>query len=71
MAESPSNAIQMVTLLEAALQANVGVTSVTIDGQSISYNRQQAMLELEYWRKQVAKENKKSRFRGFDVSGSW
>jgi hypothetical protein len=51
-----TNAENMVTMLETFLASNVGVNTVTIDGQTVSYNRSQALTELKYWRDQVAKE---------------
>jgi hypothetical protein len=51
----------MVLALEEFLSSNVGVDSVTVDGQSVKYNRSQAMTELKYWRSVVAKEGGKKK----------
>ena len=67
-----STATDMVTALETFLATNVGVGSVTIDGQSVSYNRSQALLELDYWRREVAKENStKPIVKQINLGGSW
>lgn len=72
MAEQvPTTAETMVGLIEAAMAANPLVATVTVDGQTVSYNRQQAMAELLYWRKRVAKEAGKSPFRGINMGGSF
>ena len=67
----PTPAEEMVTVLETALAANPLVDQVTVDGQTVKYNRAQAMRELEFWRKKVAKEGGKSRFRSINISGAW
>ena len=51
-----SNA-QMVLLLREALAKNVGVVSVNIDGRQVSFNRQQAISELNFWERRLAREN--------------
>ena len=46
----------MVNAFEAALQTMApGVTQVTVDGTGVTYNRDQLIKELEYWRKRAAK----------------
>ncbi len=63
---------QMVTLLEDALATNPGVVEVTVDGQRVKYDRNQALKELDYWRDRAAKDaGRKSRFRGFDIGSAW
>lgn len=44
------HAADMVSAISTALQQNPGaVVSVSIDGQTVTYNRKQAMDELKYW----------------------
>ena len=67
-----ATASEMVEAIERALRDNPLVASVTVDGQSVTYNRSQAMEELAYWKRKAAAEAGKSRlFRGFNVGGSW
>lgn len=52
-----TTAQQMVDLITAALAASpVGVVSVSVDGQTVSYSRSQAIDELKFWQRQAAKE---------------
>lgn len=52
-----TTAQQMVDLITAALAANpVGVVSVSVDGQSVSYSRSAALDELKFWERRAAKE---------------
>ena len=46
------NAQEMIDQLECFLKSNAGVTSVTVDGQSVRYDRKQAIQELKYWQSQ-------------------
>lgn len=49
---------QMVQILMTALQTQpAGVVSVTVDGQVVTYNRQQAIQELSFWEKRAAQES--------------
>ena len=48
---------KMVTAIEAALLTGAGVVSVNMGGVSTSYNRAQAITELNYWRRRQAVEN--------------
>lgn len=67
-----ATAKQMVDILEKALQSNVAIDSVTVDGQTVRFNREQALSELEYWRSQAAKETGKRRlFRGVDIGSAF
>lgn len=43
------NAQKMIDAIECALATNAGVVSVTVDGQTIRYDRRQAIEELKYW----------------------
>ena len=54
-----SKATEMISQLETFLAKNVGVESVTVDGQTVRFERDQAMKELEYWRGMAAKESGK------------
>lgn len=63
-------ASEMVKLLEEAMEQNVGVAEVVIDGLKVRYDRAQLMVELDYWRRQAAKASgKRPLFRGIDLSG--
>lgn len=46
------NAQEMIDNLECFLKSNAGVSSINVDGQSIRYNREQALKELRYWQTQ-------------------
>ena len=39
----------MKTKLETALASNVGVVQITIDGQTIRFDRKQALQEYRFW----------------------
>lgn len=43
----------MVDTLEDQLRTGAGLVNVNTDGLTVTMNRQQALKELEYWRKQV------------------
>lgn len=61
----------MVSKLETALQSGATVVSIQTDGISTSFNRDQAIRELEMWRKQVIRYSKKrSRLRSINMGGS-
>ena len=51
-----THAASMVALFEAALKNNIGVNSVSVDGFTTSFNRQQAISELNYWKRRVGAE---------------
>lgn len=55
MAES-THAAQMVIKLEALLLECAGLTSISVDGQSVSLA--DLKIEHRYWKKQVATESK-------------
>lgn len=46
----------MVATIESALAKNVAIVSVTFDGITTQYDRRQALEELKFWRREVAKE---------------
>lgn len=49
-----ATAAQMVQVIEQALLENpAGVLSVNVDGQTVQWNRSQAIKELEYWKRQA------------------
>jgi homoserine kinase len=49
---------QMVDKLTTALQTQpAGVVSVTVDGQIVQFNRQQAIDELAFWEKRAAQQS--------------
>ena len=43
---------RMVESLEDAIEEGVGVVSVNIDGVSVTFSRQDAIRELDHWRKE-------------------
>ena len=71
----PVTPSEMVELIEAALAENPLVASVTVDGQTVQYNRAQAMEELAYWRRRAADAattlGRRPMFRGFQIGGAW
>ena len=46
---------QMIDALESALSENAGVVSVNVDGTSVRYDRQQALRELDYWKREQSR----------------
>jgi len=57
VAVTTTTADKMVTAIEAALLTGAGVVSVSFGGVSTSYNREQAIKELNYWRRRQGVEN--------------
>lgn len=67
-----TTAQKMVEALECALQKNVGVVEVQVDGQRIKYDRRAAMDELKYWQQQQAKSNGTRPIHGqIKLGGAW
>lgn len=64
---------QMVDLLEAKLASNIGIDSVTVDGQTVRFvSREETIKELDYWKRQAAKQGgKRKLFRGIDVGSAF
>lgn len=61
---------EMCSQLEEALRTGAMLVSVSTDGISTTFNRAQALEELEHWRKQVIRYSRcKSRVRNIDLSG--
>ena len=54
---STTVADKMVAAIEKALLTGAGVVSVSVSGVSTTYNRDQAIKELNYWRRRQAVEN--------------
>jgi hypothetical protein len=46
-------AAEMVDLLSEVLATGMSVSSVTIDGRIMQYDRKQALQELKYWRRRA------------------
>jgi hypothetical protein len=62
---------KMVTSLEEQMATGAGVMMVSVDGNMVQYNRDQAIKELEHWRKQVIRYSRsKSRFSSFNLGNS-
>jgi hypothetical protein len=62
---------KMVASLEEQMATGAGVMMVSVDGNMVQYNRDQAIKELEYWRKQVVRYSRsKSRFSSFNLGNS-
>jgi hypothetical protein len=62
---------KMVASLEEQMSTGAGVMMVSVDGNMVQYNRDQAIKELEYWRKQVVRYSRsKSRFSSFNLGNS-
>ena len=54
--EMPSTPTQKVAAFEAALDAHpIGIKSVSIDGTTTQWSHDEAVRQLEYWRKRAAK----------------
>jgi len=52
-----TTAATMVAAIETALAANpIGTVRVTIDGQTVEWDRKQALNELKFWEARVARE---------------
>ncbi len=68
-----TTAENMVAALETALASNVGVSSITVDGLTISYqSRAQMLSELRHWKDEVAKQSgKRPRAATIGLSGAW
>jgi hypothetical protein len=66
-----ASAQQMVTLIRTALAANpIGVVTVTVDGQTVEYDRRQALDELKFWQTEAAKESgRRPRSMSINLSG--
>lgn len=65
-------ASEMVRKLEEAAARNVGVTQVTFDGQTVTYDRKQLMEELAHWTREAAKQaGRRPLFRGVDLGSAW
>ena len=54
----PTTAEDRVEALEAALATGAGVVSVSIDGQTVTYNRADARAELQFWARKRARERR-------------
>ena len=69
--EKLSFARKMVSQLETALIDGAGVVTVSADGVSTTFSRDQALKELEWWRKQVIRySRRRSRVRGVNLSNA-
>jgi len=51
---------QMRDQLQTALAANSGVVSVSVDGTSVTYGREQAFAEYHKWCKQIQRLSRKN-----------
>lgn len=69
---SPDDAT-MVALLKAALADNpVGVVNISVDGQTVQYSRSQALDELAYWERRVARSSgSRPRAASINLSGGF
>lgn len=48
-----AHAVRMRDALRTQVESGVGVVRVDTDGVSVTYDRKQAIFELEYWEKKV------------------
>jgi hypothetical protein len=55
------SAKEMVNTLREALATGAGVVSVTIDGQTTTFDRKQTIDELKYWKSEAIEEAGKRR----------
>jgi len=59
----------MIAALKEALASNIGVKSIEVDGQKLTFNdRADIIAELKYWQTEEAKSTGRRRpFRGVDL----
>jgi hypothetical protein len=66
------NAKEMCQIIEDFLKTNAGTKQVTVDGQTIVFDRVQALEELKYWHREAARQAGSRRpFRGIDIGSAW
>ena len=60
---------EMVALLQEALSSNIGVKTIVVDGQTITFaDRAQIIEELKYWESKAAyASGRRKPFRTFDM----
>lgn len=67
-----ATAREMVAILEESLADNVGVREVSSDGQTVVFDRAQALEELDMWRRKAAVESgRRGLFRGVNLGSAW
>jgi len=63
---------EMVDALKKALASGAAVVSVSIDGSSTTFGREQALKELQFWERRAAREAGTLRTAtSFDLSNCW
>jgi len=61
----------MVQQLEDGLASGAGIFMVQMDGTMVQFERQNALKELQFWRKEVTRYSRKqSRFSSFNLGNS-
>lgn len=67
-----ATAREMIAVIEESLLDNIGVREVSSDGQTVVFSREQALLELEYWKRKAAVESgRRGLFRGVNLGSAW
>lgn len=68
----PVDASKMIEALETALTTNVGVLSITVDGQQIRYaSRKEMVDELKMWSRKLARQEGRRPISGtIDLGGA-
>lgn len=62
---------EMVEVLRNALATGAGVVSISVDGVTVSYSREQALRELQFWEKRAARASgRRPRIVSIDLSGA-
>jgi hypothetical protein len=65
-------ASEMVEIIEEKLRHNAGISSVNVDGQAISFDREQLLEELDYWKRKAAQaKTPRQIFRGINIGKSF
>jgi hypothetical protein len=67
------NPKQMVEALEQALISNIGVKSVSVDGQTVSFADKTELITLiNHYKKELARSaGRRPLFKGFDFDSAW
>lgn len=62
----------MIQVLEEFLASNAGIKQVNVDGTLVTFDRAQAINELNYWQREAAKKSgKRKTFRGVNLGTAW
>ena len=62
---------EQVAALKTALATGAGVVSVTIDGQTVRYDRDQALRELQFYESRAARASTRPLSQQINMGGAW